>query len=80
MSYVDTKNQWWRLTKYIYSSTVLKYKFEILGFEYFHFILLYSSTTIQLLHCIHVIPLVNYTKYNQQINYYMLLWMKITLY
>ena len=32
--------QWWTVTKCIYSSTVLKYNFEVL--EYFHILLLYT--------------------------------------
>ena len=42
-----SKCQWWKVTKYIYSSTILKYNFEELVLEYFHFLLLYTSTPLQ---------------------------------
>lgn len=40
-----TENQWCNLTKYIYSSIVLKFIFEVLVLEYFHFTQLYASTS-----------------------------------
>ncbi len=45
----DADFQWWILTKYIYSSTVLKYKFEVLlVLKYFHFMQLYTFTSLHL--------------------------------
>ncbi len=38
--------QWWTVTKYIYSGTVLKYNFEVLVLECLHFLLLYTSTQL----------------------------------
>lgn len=35
---------WWSVTKYIYTSAVLKYKFEVLVLEYLHFMLPYTCT------------------------------------
>ena len=40
------KYQWWNVTKYIHSSTVLKSYFKVLVFEYFYFLLLYTSTPL----------------------------------
>lgn len=33
------------VTKYVHSSTILKYKFKVLLLKCFHFLLLYISTT-----------------------------------
>lgn len=38
--------QWWKVTEYIYSSTVLLYNFRVLELEYFHLKLLYNSTEL----------------------------------
>ncbi len=35
--------QWWKVIKYIFSSTVLGYNFEVTLLEYFNFMLLYTS-------------------------------------
>lgn len=44
MSTGYTDFQWWNVTKYIQSCTVLKYVFEVL--KYLHFTLLYISTEL----------------------------------
>ncbi len=45
----DRWNQWWKVTKYFYSSTVLKYNFQVLVLEYFHVVLLNTSTSLHIL-------------------------------
>ncbi len=83
----------WKVPKYIYSSTVLKHNLEVLVLYLSFYIFCYSySTTIQweilyfLLNYINLIPLVTLqnrminTKWNPQINYDVLLSVKIKLY
>ena len=45
-----SQNQWWEVTKYIYSSTVLKVQFggTCTLIVYFHFLLIYTSTPLHL--------------------------------
>ncbi len=61
-SYSDFTSQWWKVTKYIYSSSVLKYSFGISIFCYFILLLHYISQLILyfLLHYIHLTAVVTF--------------------
>ncbi len=43
----DCSHQWWTVTKYIYSSTALKYSFEILTLYFFNLLSLNISSFLQ---------------------------------
>ncbi len=44
----DIWDQWWKVTKYIYLGTLLKYNFQVLVLQYFHLMLLDTSTPLHL--------------------------------
>ena len=43
--HISAYSQWWNVTKYIHSNTVLEYKFEVLSLNHFMLLYFYSATS-----------------------------------
>lgn len=58
---VNANSKWWKLTKYINSSSVLMNNFEVLYFSIFIFLLLFTSIPVQFRDYIYLTTLVTST-------------------